>query len=136
MYGTRPECPPKALYVEEVLDLNRPTYLVYQEFNLEGYVEGRRKLFPDWTEAQLRNVLYWQNGNLAALRRKVDSAHRLLRTGTALMKPEANGVNLYRTAAASGLRLERIKGLKTCRHMVLLGWSKRPGREERRGLIV
>lgn len=136
MYGTRPECPPQSPYVEEVLDLSRPTYLVYQEFDLAGYVKGRKKLFPDWTEAQLKNVLHWQNGNLAALRRRVDSAHRFLRTGTVLMKPEANGVNVYRTAEASGLRLERIEGLRTCRHVALLGWSRREGGGKRRGLIV
>lgn len=136
MYGIRSGCPPLVLYVEEILDLGRPIYLVLQEFDLVGYVEGRRKLFPDWTEAQLRNVLYWQNGNLVALRRRVDSEHRLLRTGTALIKPEANGVNVYRTAEASGLRLERIEGLRTCRHVALLGWSRREGGGKKRGLIV
>lgn len=124
-YGKSDDCPPRAPDVWEVFDGGRPLFFVHSEFDLAAHVAKRRAKFPEASELQLRNVYYWQQTSRKQLRGRVKQAAELLGPDTFAMVPEAMGVNVYATAMLSGLKLERIKGLKTCRHVALIGTKVR-----------
>ena len=118
-YGEK--CPLDGPYIDRYLDLNCPVWLVHSEFNLKAHVEKMRQKHGDWTERQLRNVLYWQSKSRKQLQKRVWITLSLLkRADIFISKPEYYGVNVYATARLSGLRLEKIKSLETCRHILLL----------------
>ena len=116
------KCPPVAPYITEIMDLDRPVYLVYSEFNLAAHMAKMKKRHPHWTERQQRNVLYWQSRSKKQMKERAAEAVRILGADTICTMGEAAGVNLYATCRLSGLKLEKIKGLKICRHVALVGW--------------
>lgn len=124
-YGQSEGCPPRAPKVENVFDLSKPLFLINSEFDLAAHVERMRLAHPEWSDRQLRNVLYWQGTSRKQLKKRVKQAAELVGADTFAMVPEAMGVNVYATAMLSGLKLERIKGLKTCRHVALIGTKVR-----------
>ena len=121
----RKGCPPEADPLCHVLDLTRPMYFVHSEFDLQAHIERMKVAHPQWSEKQLRNVLYWQGTSRKQLRARVAVAEKEKGTNITLYCPEAHGVNVYTSARWYGLKLEQIKGLKTCRHVALLGFSLR-----------
>ena len=118
----KPKCPPEAPYVTEIMDLARPVYIVYSEFDLAGHMAKMKSRHPHWTERQQRNVLYWQNRSRKQMRDRAIEAAKILRANKICAMGESAGVNLYATCYLSGLRLEKIKDLKICRHIALIGW--------------
>jgi len=121
-YGKKDICPPKAPYITEVLNINRPMYLVFSEYDLGAHVEKMRKRHPTWTEAGLRNVLYWQQSSRKQMVKRTLMAEKMLGTEVKCFLPEAAGVHVYATAFHSGLKLEKIKGLKINRHISIIGF--------------
>ena len=124
-YGKKAHCPPDSLNIKEVLNLKKPIYIVYNEFDLAAHMKRMSRLHPNWSEAMLRNVYYWQNKSRAQLKTRISTAMILLNTNVHIANAEAMGVNLYATCFVNGLKLERIKTLKTCRHVALIGWRKK-----------
>ncbi|KKN09286.1 hypothetical protein LCGC14_1048120 [marine sediment metagenome] len=120
-YNKSDRCPPKAPFLYTVFDINYPLYLVHSEFNLTNHINKMKKKLPHWTDRQLRNVLYWQDTSRGQLRQRIEEAHMLLGTIHAETTPEAMGVNVYATAVLNGLHLDRIRHLKTCRHVAFVG---------------
>lgn len=121
-YG-RDGCPPHIPFITELMDLRRPVYIAFSEFNLNAHVETMRRKHPQWSERQLRNVLYWQNTSRKQMRQRAKIAQFYGGGDRVLTCPEAYGVNVYATCLISGLKLQRIKGLTTCRHIALIGFS-------------
>jgi len=107
--------------IDEVIDVNRPVYLVYSEYDLESHVGKMRQRHPNWSDRQCRCVLYWQGASKKLLKQEVKKAAFETKSIKIITKPEAMGVNVYATCRLSGLRLERIEGLKICRHVALIG---------------
>ena len=122
LYG---RCARRAPYIDDVLDVNRPMWLVFSEFDLAAHVEKMRVKHPDWTERQLRNVLYWQRVSKKQARNRGGAWAQLVGADYVCTLGEAAGVNLFATARISGLKLEKIRRLKVCRHIVIVGWRKR-----------
>lgn len=122
-YGIKDHCPPKSLLISKIFNLNKPTYLVFSTFDLAAHMEKMKHKYPHWTERQLRNVYYWQNISRAQLKERMMVAIKLLGTNAHTFNPESNGVNMYATAYHSGLKLEKIKTLKTCHHIGIIGWK-------------
>ena len=122
-YSGRLCCPPEAPYITEVLDLSRDIYLVHSIFDLEEHMKKMKKKHSNWTERQLRNVLYWQSRSKKEMKEKAFAFAKHIRANKICTMGEAAGVNLYATCAVSGLKLEKIKGLKICRHVALVGWK-------------
>ena len=125
-YG-RVGCPPigadpKKTFRERIIT---PVYMVYSEFDLKAHMKRMQKKHPDWSERQLRCVLYWQNTSRKQLRERV--AHVILTSGfekhytITLYCPEAYGMNVYATAQKHGFKLERIRHLETCHHIAIVG---------------
>ena len=123
-FDKRDECPTRTPHVTEVYDLTRPMYFVYNEFDLEAHIERMRAKHPGWSERQLRNVLYWQRTSKKEVGRRARMAIEMLKVDCIYHRPEAIGINMYATARHSGLKLEKIRNLKICRHIILLGWHK------------
>ncbi|KKM06339.1 hypothetical protein LCGC14_1744990 [marine sediment metagenome] len=116
-----PECPPTAKPVDETIDVSRPMFLVHSVFDLEAHIERMAGLHPKRSELQKRCVLYWQETSRKQMRERAAIAQYEKGTNVILTCPEGSGVNVYATARSHGLKLERIRHLKTCRHVALLG---------------
>lgn len=123
-YGKAERCPPKAPAVGEYFDISRPMYLVHSEFDLDRHRLRMRDAHPQWSHRQCSCVLYWQSTSRKQLKERCREAMRLLGLDGMAMVPEAMGVNVYATARISGLILEPIRLLKTCRHVALIGHKK------------
>jgi len=109
-YGKRATCPPTAPLLADVLDLNRPIWAVWVEFDLAAHREKMRAAHPTWTRRQLDCCLYWQAGVNNQLRRKTTELFPDLVTGfdpkEVVSCPEACGVNVTETMASIGIALE------------------------------
>ena len=116
-------CPPLAVPVGEVLNLDAPMYLVHSEFHLDWHVEAMEAKHPKWSDRQLRNVRHWQEKSRKQMRQRSAIAAGKTGANVILYCPEGRGVNVYATARIAGLHLERIRDLKTCRHVALLGFA-------------
>lgn len=71
-YGN-PGCPPDMPMLDWVYDISKPIYFIGNEFNLKEHVAEMRKKHPNWTDYQLRNVLYWQSKSIS-INNKVSNA--------------------------------------------------------------
>lgn len=124
-YG-RKGCPPDAPFITEIMDLRRPVYIAFSEFNVYMHMCKMHKKHPDWSERQLRNVLYWQGTSRKQMRQRAKIAQFYGGGDVVLACPEAHGVNVYATCFYSGLKIQKIKYLTTCRHIALIGFSFNP----------
>lgn len=120
-YG-RDGCPPDAPFITEVMDLRRPVYIAFSEFNLDAHAIRMQFKHPAWTERQCKNVLYWQGISRKQMRQRAKIAQFYGGGDVVLTCPEAHGVNVYATCFYSGLKLQKIKKLTTCRHVALIGF--------------
>mgnify|MGYP000962170430 CR=1 FL=1 len=101
-FGKKIGCPPDAPIYRPV----GPVAAIFNIFPLACHVRWMRDRHPDWSDRQLRCVLYWQPAarkQLKAEIRKFLSDHRGWRI---IACPEACGVNLTQTMAEVGIRLE------------------------------
>ena len=105
-FGQRATCPPQASLFFSVYDAARPVWAVVNEFDLGAHVERMRGAHPDWSDRQLRCVLYWQGGARAQLARMLAAALRAMPGTRAETCPEAMGVDVTATLAAEGIALE------------------------------
>jgi predicted metal-binding protein len=122
MYGKKDGCPPNVPYVTEVLDLDKPVWFVYSEFDLSEHVGNMQGKHPSWSEKQLRCCFYWQRKSRNQLLHRVCEAEWFyVDANFHTFVPEALGINVYRTCNAAGVKLESIKRLKICRHVAFLG---------------
>ena len=120
----KPDCPPFSYSAYSFFGMNekKQFYLVHSEFNLEAHAAKIKQRHPYWTERQCKNVLYWQGTSRKQLKGRVSEALNILGGEWNVTDcPESMGVNVYVTARLSGLKLERIRYLKMCRHIALLG---------------
>jgi len=106
-YGKSPRCPPRAPSLFDHFDESGPFYAVYSVFQLGEHVGTMRSRHPDWSEPQLRCVLYWQNRARARLREEVESFRRghPERRWVVEETPEAMGCDVTATLAAAGVVL-------------------------------
>jgi len=126
-FNKNPRCPPKIGHVRRHFELCDELYLVLYEFDLAAHEERMRALHPDWSEKQLRCVLYWQPKSRKQLKERARLAMFKLDLNQVTYCPEGMGVNVYVTARLAGLKLEKIRELRICRHVALIG-----NRKERR----
>lgn len=78
-------------------------YAITERFNLKDHAAKMKVKYPDWSERQCRNPLYWQGGVRKRLREKCDAwGWDIL-----LDVPEACGIDVFRTMEKVGVHLER-----------------------------
>jgi hypothetical protein len=124
-YGRKHNCPPFAIKLTNILDIDRPIYIVYSEFNLRNHILKMKNRHPQWTARQLRNVLYWQGTSRKQLKERVKVAQYVTGCNFISYCPEGQGINVYTTCIKNGLKLEKIRYLNICRHVALLGFKSR-----------
>lgn len=118
-FGDDDQCPPNTPKFWDFFHPDKPFCLVHSEFNLEAHAAGMKEKRPYWSDRQCRCVLYWQSRSRAQLTERILEAMPSERVIYS-MCPEGMGLNVFATAKLAGLRLEPIKGLKTCRHVALV----------------
>ena len=111
-FGRCDRCPPHAPTIENMIDLSRPVFVVWNAFPLGEHIEKMRVKHPDWTERQLLNCLYWQGTARKQLKQKIEDFrwYTLIRNPgfryIVLTTPEACGVNVTETMASVGEALQ------------------------------
>lgn len=108
------------------INVSKPMYIVFNEFDLKAHKKKMKRKLPHWTEKQCRNVIYWQPKARKQLQKKMLQALKLIYPRPNIISSgEGEGVNLYKTCEAAGLKLDSIgPDMKICRHMVILGYRK------------
>uniref|UniRef100_A0A6M3J910 DUF2284 domain-containing protein n=1 Tax=viral metagenome TaxID=1070528 RepID=A0A6M3J910_9ZZZZ len=96
-YGQRATCPPRASLFQDFIDTNKPMLLVAVAFKLGEHIENMRLKHPDWSEHQLRCVLYWQGGVRKLLRMNIAEALKVYPYMISTECPEAMGVHVINT---------------------------------------
>ena len=124
-YGRYVKCPPNSPFVEEILDVNKEMFLVHSEFNLQAHVDNMKAKHPNWTDKQLRNVLYWQRTSKNQMYERSLEFAKENNFDMLIFMGESVGINMYKTCRLSGLKLEPIKNLKICRHVAVIGHSNK-----------
>lgn len=120
-YNKDKKCPTLTPSTNEYFDLSKPLYFVHSKFDYEGHVRKMKKDHPDWSDLQCQCVLYWQGTSRRQMKERRIYAMQILDVNQYAVCPEGMGVNIYVTARLSGLKLDRVRYLKTCRHITLLG---------------
>lgn len=115
----------KQVMIDTLIDMNRPIYIVYNEFNLEAHAQRMKSKHPHWSDRQCRCVLYWQSTSRKQLKERVAVVLQQLKPKPNFVTyiPELYGVNIYKTCETSGLVLDEINNMKICRHIALLGYN-------------
>lgn len=122
-YGRKKGCPPGAPLFDQVYDLSHPVFAIINEFDIGGHIQKMKEKHPEWSEHQLRCVLYWQGGARKQLKKK---GIEFLRTHPGYQIetcPEAMGVNITDTLRSVGIELE-WPPTKIARQVALAGIKK------------
>lgn len=120
-YNNKPECPPKTPFFKDFCFMYSEFMLVWIEFDFQEYRHQMQVLHPQWTDRQLRNVLYWQGQVKKYLRTELQK----LRTWQNFQPPiflfkgwlgcghynevcamEATGINVFTTLKKNGIPYE------------------------------
>lgn len=107
-YGKRMDCPPSVPMFDQVFDMTEPIYAIFSIYDLKAHIEKMKQRHPEWTETQLRNVLYWQGTAKKQLRKKICEFEKIYREKGyyATCSPEAMGVDVTYTLKKAGITLE------------------------------
>lgn len=126
-FGKKLVCPP-TISIYKFFDFTKPLYFIYSEFNLEEHMNKMAEAHPKWTDRQKRCCLYWQGSNRKQLQKEVKKFCGTFSTKMLVTYvPEAMGVNVYATCFIHGLKLEKIRQLKVCRHIAMVGCPRNGG---------
>ena len=120
-YCKGPTCPPAAPHISTVVDMKKPIYFAFGDFDLAEHMAKMKLKYPDWSELQCRCVLYWQAKSRNLMRYKAKLAKYLTGANISIECPEGIGVYVYATARKNGLKREKIKNSRTCHHVALIG---------------
>lgn len=123
-YDNKVGCPPNQPPILDMLNVNKPKYFIYSEFDVLSHMKRMKGKHPHWTKRQQRNVLYWQPKNRKILRQRVEEQRQVYGFDLILYVPEAHGVNIYATAYKNGLTLQKICRLEICKHVALVGFKR------------
>ena len=99
-------CPPKLLTIDRILDLEKPTYIIYNRYNFLEHTNKMRKLHPDWTDRQVECCLYWQGTARKQLRAEIKRFLVEHRDYYVESCPEGAGVNITETMKQVEVELE------------------------------
>ncbi len=122
-FNKKSNCPPRCPIIDETLDLSKPVYVIYNVFDFEGHCNKMRQKFPNWSEHQIKCVLYWQPKARALLRQKIKDFQKFFPDLKIIDCPEAQGINLTATMKSIGIELE-WPPVKRAYQIVLAGTPK------------
>lgn len=101
-FNHKPTCPPQSCLIEDWCDLSKRMWFVIVSFDLQSHINKMLLRYPDWTDRQVKCVLYWQPKVNKQLENetKLFCAFKPVKYTTC---PEAMGVNVIKTAKRLGL---------------------------------
>lgn len=105
-YGKKTGCPPAAPYYDQVYDLSQPVFAICNVFNIRAHIVKMRTKHPEWSEYQLRCVLYWQGTARKMLKQHIIGFLKQNKGYRIEACPEAMGINITETMAQAGIKLE------------------------------
>lgn len=105
-YNKKKRCPPKARYFGDYFDLNKPFYAIINVFDLKSHAERMRQKHPNWSEKQLRNLLYWQPAARKELKKAVFEFCKQNKGYHISICPEGEGINVFKTLNNIGIQME------------------------------
>jgi len=104
-FSKKEGCPPSAPLINDILDLSKPIFAIYNIFDLFFHVQKMRKKHPLWSYRQLSCCLYWQPTARKQLREEIRKFLKKIRLKI-VNCPEAQGVNLTESMKNAGIILE------------------------------
>ena len=120
-YNKSPKCPPQVERVEDYFDLSQKHWFAIVDFDLGAHKQKMKKLHPNWTEHQLKCVLYWQGSVRKRLKELCES---FLFDGVVYNTiPEAMGVHVINTMQKLGFDIQRQVTKKVYK-VALIGYKK------------
>ena len=99
-------CPPNCPKIEDVIDLSRTVYCIYNAFPIGEHMDRMKTKYPDWTIYQLRCCLYWQPKARKQLKEKIKLFIKQYPNLVIVGNPEGCGVNVTETMKGIGINLE------------------------------
>jgi len=103
-YDKRENCPPNT---EPITNLIKPPFLLVGiRFNLGGHIKRMKEIHPEWSNAQARCVLYWQNKVMKRLREECEHVKNRIPNPKVFYCPEGYYVNVFKTASMVGIKLK------------------------------
>ena len=106
-YGGRKTCPPNSPCLSSMFNLEDNLFFVTTRFDLGEYVQKMHVSHPSWSEAQCRNLLYWQGSVRSELVHVTERMFDYFKPVVITYVPEAMGVDVFSTCTKLGLVLER-----------------------------
>jgi len=101
-------CPPKCKTIDEILDLTKTVYAVWNVFDFEKHCITMSTKHPDWSQRQVECCLYWQPRARKHLRHEIArfKLEHNYSHWTIVGNPEGSGVNVTETMKQVGIRLQ------------------------------
>lgn len=121
-YNKKDICPPKQKTITKLIDTNKPMFFALSTFYLDIFKIKMKEIHPNWTDKQCGCVLYWQSKSRKQM--MIQAKKLIINNKIILTCPEGAGVNVYASLNKCGFNLEKIKNLKICHHVALVGTKK------------
>jgi hypothetical protein len=106
-FGRRAICPPQSSLVTDFFDLEKNTWLMVVAYDLGAHMDRLHKLYPDWSDLQLRNPLYWQGSVHSYLKTLCLDFVQKHPNSIYTVIPEAMGVHVFDTVLRFGIPIEK-----------------------------
>jgi len=120
--------------LRDEFDLTAPIYIVWVGFSLDAHEARMQNKHPDWTEAQCRNLMYWQPSVDRQLKDRVNKvAYENELYGYSPVY-EGYGLNVFLTCYKSGIKLDRFDNLHNVRKLCFLMKRKKRVSKQSRGI--
>jgi len=101
-------------------------HIIWAELNLDKYCNDMKEKHPEWSEIQLKNLLYWQTHVRSELRKFINKKFGF--ECDIYQNAEGGGINYYKTMKKFGIDLDLPKNLHVVRLIDIISIS--PGLEE------
>lgn len=113
-FNVNPLCPPVAPYRGDITKRYDEFFLIYVRFDMEQYIALRKTIHPDYSTAQLRNLIYWQKSVKKRLNDAITKSRikykEVFTTGTGMngnQSMESAGVFVFATLQRNQIPFER-----------------------------
>jgi predicted metal-binding protein len=122
-FGKKKFCPPGMKHLDDLIDLRKEVFAIYNVFDFKSHIEKMRSKHPNWTKRQLECCLYWQGTARKNLKNEIKKFLSGNKGFFIVQTPEAAGCNLTRTMGEVGILLE-WPPVETTYQIVLAGRKK------------
>ena len=105
-YNKKESCPPNNQRFDEMYNVDKTIWMVALQFDLKAHMDKLRLVHPNWSDRQLRCVLYWQSKLRKMLRSEVNKFLEDKPDLSVDYSPERREINVCKMMEAYGIPLE------------------------------